>query len=91
MASFSTAASKAAHAISAALVDALHSDAPPPIEPLRRLLIAARDNHLGLPAGPEHADDHHLSVRILQSLLDRLDHLAAQDGCSEGAIAEVRR
>ena len=60
MASFSTAASHAAHAISAAFVAVLHENLPPPHDSLRRVLQLAHDEHLALP--PDHAQAETLQV-----------------------------
>lgn len=87
MASFSSAASQAAHAISAALVSILQSDTPPPQEPLRRILTVARDEQLGLAKRSDQGDLHWISVDIIQSLLDRLDRLASLE-CGHMAGAD---
>lgn len=77
MASFSTAASHAAHAISAAFVAVLHENLPPPHDSLRRVLQLAHDEHLALP--PDHAQAETLQVsrEIIQSMLRKLDAMAA--------------
>ena len=76
MASFSTAASHAAHAISAAFVSVLHDTPPPPHDSLRRVLQLAHDEHLALPPDPAQAETLQISREIIQSMLRRLDAMA---------------
>lgn len=82
MASFSTAASQAAHAISAAFVAVLHENLPPPHDSLRRVLQLAHDDHLALPPDHPQAETLQISREIIQSMLRRLDAIAA---VTEGA------
>lgn len=82
MASFSTAASHAAHAISAAFVSVLHENLPPPQDSLRRVLQLAHDEHLALPPGEAQEETMKISREIIQSMLRRLDATAA---VTEGA------
>lgn len=82
MASFSTAASQAAHAISAAFVAVLQEDLPPPQDSLRRVLQLAHDEHLALPPDHAQAETMQISREIIQSMLRKLDAIGA---VTEGA------